>query len=103
MQRITPMAWSPLAAGLLADGAKQLLPAQETYRPQRFLPTLDGIATHPDVRLIAVAEVDSARLEQVRKKYPQALAAMQLAYDNGLLTDSSEIMRLFDLLLNLLC
>jgi tetratricopeptide (TPR) repeat protein len=33
------------------------------------------------------------------EKYPQALAAMQLAYDSGLLTDSSEIMRLIDLLL----
>jgi tetratricopeptide (TPR) repeat protein len=33
------------------------------------------------------------------EKYPQALAAMQLAYDNGLLTDSSEILRLVDLLL----
>jgi predicted dehydrogenase len=34
--------------------------------------TLDGIATHPQVTLACVAEVDSARLAQVQKKYPQA-------------------------------
>jgi len=34
-----------------------------------------------------------------QEKYPQALAAMQLAYDNGLIVDSGEILRLVDLLL----
>ena len=34
--------------------------------------TLDGIATHPKVKLACVAEVDSNRLEQVKKKYPDA-------------------------------
>ena len=34
--------------------------------------TLDGIATHPKVTLACVAEVDSARLAQVQKKYPKA-------------------------------
>src|SRR5436305_2600173 len=34
--------------------------------------TLDGIATHPKVTLACVAEVDSARLGQVQKKYPKA-------------------------------
>jgi predicted dehydrogenase len=34
--------------------------------------TLDGIATHPKVTLACVAEVDSARLNQMRKKYPDA-------------------------------
>jgi predicted oxidoreductase len=42
--RITPMAWSPLAGGQIGDGARQLLPSQETYRPQAFLPVLDSIA-----------------------------------------------------------
>ena len=42
IERITPMAWSPLAAGLIGDGAKRLLPSQESYRPERFLPALDG-------------------------------------------------------------
>jgi predicted dehydrogenase len=34
--------------------------------------TLDGIATHPNVTLACVAEVDSARLDRLRKKYPDA-------------------------------
>ncbi|HWD93734.1 MAG TPA: aldo/keto reductase [Verrucomicrobiae bacterium] len=43
-ERITPMAWSPLAAGLIGDGAKRLLPAQKNYRPEKFLAELDAIA-----------------------------------------------------------
>jgi predicted dehydrogenase len=34
--------------------------------------TLDGIATHASVTLVSVSEVDSARLERVKKKYPDA-------------------------------
>jgi predicted dehydrogenase len=34
--------------------------------------TLDGIATHPDVTLVCVAEVDSTRLGRTSKKYPDA-------------------------------
>jgi predicted dehydrogenase len=34
--------------------------------------TLDGIASHPKVKLICVAEVDSSRLGSVKKKYPEA-------------------------------
>ena len=34
--------------------------------------TLDGIASHPKVKLIAVAEVDASRLDRVKKKYPDA-------------------------------
>ena len=34
--------------------------------------TLDGIARHPKVQLIAVAEVDSARLDNLKAKYPDA-------------------------------
>ncbi len=34
--------------------------------------TLDGIATHPKVKLVCVAEVDSALLGGVKKKYPDA-------------------------------
>lgn len=44
IEKITPMAWSPLAAGLIGGGARALLPSQETYRPQKFLPVLDAIA-----------------------------------------------------------
>lgn len=41
---ITPMAWSPLAAGLIGHGAKRLLTAQQAYRPEKFLPELEAIA-----------------------------------------------------------
>ena len=34
--------------------------------------TLDGIATHARVKLICAADVDSTRLERVKKKYPDA-------------------------------
>src|SRR5436853_7373310 len=32
--------------------------------------TLDGIATHPKVTLVCVAELDPTRLGQTKKKYP---------------------------------
>jgi predicted oxidoreductase len=44
IERITPMAWSPLAAGLIGAGANRLLAAQQQYRPEKFLPTLDAVA-----------------------------------------------------------
>jgi predicted oxidoreductase len=44
IERITPMAWSPLAAGLIGDGANRLLPSQEVYQPERFLTVLDSVA-----------------------------------------------------------
>src|SRR5208337_4014671 len=44
IERLTPMAWSPLAAGLLGNGAGELLPSQRVYRPERFLPVVDGVA-----------------------------------------------------------
>ncbi len=34
--------------------------------------TLDGIATHPNVTLVCVADVDSKQVERTRKKYPEA-------------------------------
>ena len=34
--------------------------------------TLDPIASHPKVKLACVAEVDSAKLDKVKKKYPEA-------------------------------
>jgi predicted dehydrogenase len=34
--------------------------------------TLDGICTHPKAKLIAVAEVDSSRLERVKRRYSEA-------------------------------
>ncbi|MCX6926778.1 MAG: aldo/keto reductase [Verrucomicrobia bacterium] len=44
VERVTPMAWSPLAAGLIGDGAHGLLPSQEAYQARRFLPALDAVA-----------------------------------------------------------
>jgi predicted oxidoreductase len=44
IERITPMAWSPLAGGLIGAGAQRLLPAQTGYRPEKFLPALDAVA-----------------------------------------------------------
>ncbi|HTL15946.1 MAG TPA: aldo/keto reductase [Patescibacteria group bacterium] len=43
-KRITPMAWSPLAAGLIGAGAHDLLPSQKTYRTEPFLPAIDAVA-----------------------------------------------------------
>jgi predicted oxidoreductase len=43
-ERMTPLAWSPLAGGLMGDGASKLLPAQRTYRTETLLPALDEIA-----------------------------------------------------------
>jgi predicted dehydrogenase len=33
--------------------------------------TLDGICTHPAAKLVAVAEVDSSRLERLKRRYPE--------------------------------
>jgi predicted oxidoreductase len=44
IEGITPMAWSPLAGGLMGAGAKRLLAAQQAYRPERFIPLLEEIA-----------------------------------------------------------
>jgi len=44
IEKLTPMAWSPLAAGLIGDGAKRLLVAQQSYRTEKFLPELEAIA-----------------------------------------------------------
>lgn len=43
-QKITPLAWSPLGGGLLGDGGKDLLPSQQTYRPEKIVAALDAIA-----------------------------------------------------------
>ena len=55
IERITPMAWSPLAAGLIGGGASRLLPSQQSYRPERFLPELDAVARARGVSRTVVA------------------------------------------------
>jgi predicted oxidoreductase len=55
IESITPMAWSPLAAGLLGSGAGDLLPSQKSYRPETFLPVVDAVAREHGVSRTVVA------------------------------------------------
>lgn len=55
IEKITPMAWSPLAGGLIGGKASRLLPFQEVYRPEKFLPAVDAIASARGASRIAVA------------------------------------------------
>lgn len=54
-ERITPMAWSPLAAGKLGDGARRLLPSQEGYRCEPITDALDAVANVRGASRTAVA------------------------------------------------
>lgn len=54
-QRVTPMAWSPLAGGLLADGATRLLAAQQQYRTEAIVAALQQVAVARGVSRTAVA------------------------------------------------
>jgi predicted oxidoreductase len=54
-ERITPLAWSPLAGGLLADGAKRILPAQQAYRTDKIVAALDSLAAAKGVSRMVVA------------------------------------------------
>jgi predicted oxidoreductase len=42
--KMTPLAWSPLAGGLLGDGAVELLPGQKGYKPAAIVAAVDKIA-----------------------------------------------------------
>ncbi len=55
IEKITPQAWSPLAAGLIGAGANRLLPSQKAYRTAQFLPALDAIAKAHGVARTAIA------------------------------------------------
>jgi predicted oxidoreductase len=55
IERITPMAWSPLAAGLIGGGAHDLLPSQRSYKAEGFLPTVDSIAKERGTSRTSVA------------------------------------------------
>lgn len=54
-RKMTPMAWSPLAGGLIGGGAKRLLALQQLYRPDLFLPALETIARARGVDRTTVA------------------------------------------------
>jgi predicted oxidoreductase len=81
--KMTPMAWSPLAGGQLADGAKRLLPSQQDYRTTPVLDVLDAIAKargvsrtvvalawlmkHPSRIVPVVGSTDPARIREATK------------------------------------
>jgi predicted oxidoreductase len=56
-KKVTPLAWSPLGAGLLGSGGVDLLPGQRHYDPAPVLAVLDRIAQERGVarELIALA------------------------------------------------
>lgn len=54
-RNITPMAWSPLGAGLLGHGAARLLPGQRGYKTEAIVKVLDEIAVSRGVTRILVA------------------------------------------------
>lgn len=55
IEKITPMAWSPLAGGLIGGGARRLLPSQEGYRVETFLPELDRVAQERGTSRVVIA------------------------------------------------
>jgi predicted oxidoreductase len=55
IERITPQAWSPLAAGLIGAGARSLLPSQRSYRPEQIVTALDNLAESRGVSRAVVA------------------------------------------------
>lgn len=55
IEKITPQAWSPLAAGLLGAGAHDLLPSQKGYRTEPFLAVVDAVAKERGSSRTAVA------------------------------------------------
>src|SRR5258706_5580376 len=55
IERITPMAWSPLGGGVIGSGARRLLPHQKDYLPEKVLPALDAIAKERGSTRVAVA------------------------------------------------
>lgn len=55
VENITPMAWSPLAGGLLGSGARELLASQQAYRPEHVLSALDALAQERGASRVAIA------------------------------------------------
>ncbi|MBI3876960.1 MAG: aldo/keto reductase [Verrucomicrobia bacterium] len=54
-ERITPLAWSPLAGGKLAGGPRKLLPSQEGYRTDAINILLDALAREHGVSRAVIA------------------------------------------------
>jgi predicted oxidoreductase len=55
IEKITPMAWSPLAAGLIGAGASRLLPSQKNYRVDTLLPALTEVASERGTTPVVIA------------------------------------------------
>jgi predicted oxidoreductase len=55
IEKITPMAWSPLAAGLIGAGASRLLPSQKNYRVDKLLPALTEVASARGTTPVVIA------------------------------------------------
>jgi len=55
IEKITPMAWSPLAAGLIGAGASRLLPSQREYRVDKLMPALVEVAAARGTTPVVVA------------------------------------------------
>jgi predicted oxidoreductase len=55
LDRLTPMAWSPLAGGLLGNGATHLLPAQRSYQTVPIVAELDEVAKQHGVSRTVIA------------------------------------------------
>jgi predicted oxidoreductase len=55
LSKVTPMAWSPLAAGLIGDGASRLLASQKNYQPDKFLAEITSLAAHHGVSRTTIA------------------------------------------------
>ena len=54
-EKMTPMAWSPLAGGLIGGGAKRLLKWQQSYQPEKFLADLEAVANARGVSRTMIA------------------------------------------------
>ncbi len=55
IERLTPMAWSPLAAGLIGGGASRLLPSQRSYQPEKFSKILEEISADHQTSPVVIA------------------------------------------------
>ena len=55
IEKITPQAWSPLAAGLIGAGAHDLLPSQKNYRTEQFVSVIDAVAKERGASRAAIA------------------------------------------------
>jgi predicted oxidoreductase len=54
-EKMTPMAWSPLAGGHLGNRAKDILPSQQSYRPAKIVAALDDLAKGRGASRVVIA------------------------------------------------